>query len=92
MAVEQVHRAARSGVGLQTVLRCHAAGHRHLGRFVMAEGYCFLPQALHDILDFQALLLEMLMERVSAEYQCEVQRTSRTPEQRRSQTRAGLAR
>ncbi len=90
VAVEQVHRAARSGVGLQTVLRCYAAGHRHLGRFVMAEGDRFPPQALHDILDFQALLLETLMERVSAEYQCEVQRTSRTPEQRRSELVRGL--
>jgi hypothetical protein len=85
VAVEQVHRAARSGVGLQTVLRRYAAGHRHLGRFVMAEVDHFPPQALHDILDFQALLLETLMERVSAEYQCEVQRTAKTLEQRRAE-------
>jgi hypothetical protein len=85
VAVEQVHRAARSGVGVQTVLRRYAAGHRHLGRFVMAEGDHFPSQALHDILDFQALLLETLMERVSAEYQCEVQRTARTLEQRRAE-------
>ncbi len=85
VAVEQVHRAARSGVGLQTVLMWYAAGHRHLGRFVMAEAAHFPPQVLHDILDFQALLLETLMERVSAEYQCEVQRTARTLEQRRAE-------
>jgi hypothetical protein len=85
VAVEQVHRAARSGVGLETVLLRYAAGHRHLGRFVMSEVDHFLPQALHDILDFQALLLETLMERVSAEYQCEVQRTARTLEQRRAE-------
>jgi hypothetical protein len=90
VAVEQVRLAARSGVELQTVLRRYAAGHRHLGRFVMAEMDRFPPQALHDILDFQALLLETLMERVSAEYQCEVQRTSRTPEQRRSDLVRGL--
>ena len=90
VAVEQVRRAARSGVELQTVLRRYAAGHRHLGWFVMAEVDRFPPQALHDILDFQALLLEMLMERVSAEYQSEVQRTSRTPEQRRSELVRGL--
>jgi hypothetical protein len=85
VAVEQVHRAARSGVGVQTVLLRYTAGHRHLGRFVMAEGDHFSPQALHDILDFQALLLERIMELVSAEYQCEVQRTSRTHEQRRAE-------
>jgi PucR C-terminal helix-turn-helix domain len=85
VAIEQVHRAARSGVGLQTVLRRYAAGHRHLGRFVMAEVDHFPPQALHDILDFQALLLETLMEQVSVEYQCEVQRTARTLEQRRAE-------
>jgi PucR C-terminal helix-turn-helix domain len=90
VAVEQVRRAARSGVELQTVLRRYAAGHRHLGRFVMAEVDHFPLQALHDILDFQAFLLETLMERVSAEYQCEVQRTSRTLEQRRSELVRGL--
>jgi hypothetical protein len=90
VAVEQVRLAARSGVELQTVLRRYAAGHRHLGRFVMAEIDHFPPQALHDILDFQALLLEMLMERVSIEYQREVQRTSRTLEQRRSELVRGL--
>ncbi len=90
VAVEQVRRAARSGVELHTVLRRYAAGHRHLGRFVMAEVDDFPPQALHDILDFQALLLETLMERVSTEYQCEVQRTSRTLEQRRSDLVRGL--
>jgi hypothetical protein len=90
VAVEQVRRAARSGVELQTVLRRYAAGHRHLGRFVMAEVEHFPSQALHDILDFQALLLETIMERVSTEYQCEVQRTSRTPEQRRSDLVRGL--
>jgi hypothetical protein len=34
VAVEQVHRAARSGVGVQTVLLRYAAGHRHLGRIM----------------------------------------------------------
>jgi hypothetical protein len=85
VAVEQVHRAARSGVGLETVLQRYAAGHRHLSRFVMAEVDHFPSQALHDILDFQALLLETLMERASVEYHCEVQRTSRTREQRRAE-------
>jgi PucR C-terminal helix-turn-helix domain len=85
VAVEQAHRAARIGVRLQTVLRQYAAGHRHLGRFVMAEVEHFPPRALHDTLDFQALLLETLMEGVSAEYQCEVQRTARTLEQRRAE-------
>jgi DNA-binding PucR family transcriptional regulator len=51
----------------------------------MVEIDNFPPQALHDILDFQALLLETLMERVSAEYHCEVQRTARTLEQRRAE-------
>jgi hypothetical protein len=85
VAVEQVHRAARSGVGLETVLQRYAAGHRHLSRFVLSEADHFPPQALHDILDFQALLLEKLMERASAEYHCEVQRTARTGEQRRAE-------
>lgn len=92
VAVEQVHRAARSGVGLGTVLLRYAAGHRHLGRFVMAEMDHIPPRALHEILDFQALLLETLMEGVSAEYHCELQRTARTREQRRAdQVRSLLA-
>jgi hypothetical protein len=85
VAVEQVHRAARSGVGLETVLLRYASGHRHLGRFVMAEMDRFPPRTVHDILDFQALLLEMLMEGVSAEYHRELQRTTRTLEQRRAE-------
>lgn len=85
VAVEQVQRAARSGVGLDTLLQRYAVGHRCLSRFVISEVDHFPPQILHDILDFQALLLEMLMERASAEYHCEIRRTSRTREQRRAE-------
>jgi hypothetical protein len=85
VAVAQAHRAARNGVGLETVLLRYAAGHRHLGGFVMAEADQFPSHALRYVLDVQGLLLERLMAAISAEYKCEVGRVGRSLEQRRGE-------
>lgn len=84
VAVEQVQRAARSGVGLETVLLRYTVGHRHLARFVMGEAEKSPRRCLRDILDHLGIMLEMLMRSLSTEYHHEVKRTGQTIEQRRA--------
>lgn len=85
MAVAQAHRAARNGVGLETVLLRYAAGSRLLVRFAMAEAADFPIDALQQVLDMQGLLAERLMAGVSVEYKQEVERMGRSPEKRRAE-------
>jgi hypothetical protein len=85
VAVAQAHRAARNGVGLDTVLRRYAAGDRLLVRVVVAEAADFPTEALQQVLDMQGLLVERLMAGVSVEYKREVERAGRSPEQRRAE-------
>jgi sugar diacid utilization regulator len=85
VALAQAQRAARSGVGLETVLLRYAAGHRRLVGFVMAEAAEFAPEVLRQVLDMQGLLLERLMAQVSLEYRREAERAGRSLEQRRAE-------
>ena len=86
--VSQAHRAARSGVGLKTILRRCAAGNALLADFVMQEadsgGLLGHGTALRDLQKTQASLFDRLIVSVSDEYAREVQRTSRSPEQRQA--------
>lgn len=83
--VAQAHRAARTGVGLESVLLRYAAGHRRLVGFVMTEAGDFAPEALRQVLDVQGSLLERLMAQVSVEYRREAERAGRSLEQRRAE-------
>ncbi len=85
VAVAQAQRAARNGVGLETVLLRYAAGHRRLVGFVMAKAAEFAPEVLRQVLDIQGLLLERLMAQVSVEYMREAERAGRSREQRRAE-------
>jgi hypothetical protein len=85
VALAQAQRAARSGVGLETVLLRYTAGHRRLVGFVMAEASEFAPEVLRQVLDMQGLLLERLMAQVSVEYRREAERAGRSLEQRRAE-------
>jgi PucR C-terminal helix-turn-helix domain/GGDEF-like domain len=85
VAVAQAHRAARNGVGLDTVLRRYAAGNRLLVGFVMAEADDLPNEALRQVLEMGASLVERLMAGVSIEYNCEIERAGRSLEQRRAE-------
>lgn len=82
-AMAQARRAARNGVGLETVLLRYAVGNRLLSGFVMEEVDRFPSQMLRQVLNTQGSLVERLMAAVSAEYKLEVERTGRTLAQRR---------
>ncbi len=85
-AVAQVHYAARTGVGLDTIMRRYTAGNAELGDFVMQEadrgdllGY---GTALRSVQRRQAWLLDHLIVTVNNEYVLETERTARSPERR----------
>ena len=88
-AVEQVRRAARTGVSLDTVLRRYVVGNAFLGELVLEEAdRGELPgerKVLKEALRAQASVLDRLLAAVTAEYQDELARAGRTPEQRRGE-------
>lgn len=84
-AVVQAHRAARNGVGLDTVLLRYAAGNRLVVGYVMAEADHFPTEALRQVLDMQGALLERLTAEVTTEYKRELARAGRSGEQRRAE-------
>lgn len=84
-AVAQAHRAARNGVGLETVLLRYTVGSRLLNGFVMDEADRFSSKALRQVLDMQGALVEHLIMAISTEYKLEVERSGRSLEQRRGE-------
>ena len=99
---EQARRAARIGVSLETVLRRYVVGHTLMGEFVMEEAErgdedsipptTPLDQrgALRDALRAQASVLGRLLEAITSEYEDELARAGRSPEQRRYELVRGL--
>jgi hypothetical protein len=89
-AVEQARRAARLGVSLDTVLRRYIAGQALLADFIMEEadrsGFSGNEATLrHHLRMTQTPLLERLTASVVEEYNDEVERVGRSPEQRRAE-------
>lgn len=81
-AAAQARRAARSGVGLDTVLRRYAAGDRLVGEFIMEEA-AQLPNAImRQVLNTQGPHVDRLMASVAAEYMEELELMRRSPAQR----------
>jgi hypothetical protein len=78
VAVAQARRAARVGVGLETVLRCYLAGHTSLVDFVMQEakrgGLVDRGVAVWHVWMTHALLLERLVISIAEEYTGELRR------------------
>jgi transposase-like protein len=88
--VEQVRRAARFGVSLDTVLRRYIAGQALLADFIMEEAsgsdFSGSEAALHHHLrNTQTPLLERLTALIVEEYNEELVRVERSPEQRRAE-------
>jgi hypothetical protein len=84
-AIVQARRAARNGVGLETVLLRYTIGNRLLGDFIMEEVDRFPSQVSRQLLNTQGTLVERLMAAVSAEYKLEVERAGRSLDQRRGE-------
>jgi hypothetical protein len=81
-AAAQARRAARSGVGLDTVLRRYAAGDRLVSEIIMDEAGRFPNEALRQVLRTQSPHVDRLMSSVAAEYMAEIELMRRTPAQR----------
>jgi hypothetical protein len=84
-AMVQARRAARNGVGLETVLLRYTIGNRLLSDFIMEEVDRFPSQALRQVMNTQGALVERLMAAVSSEYKLEVEQAGRSLEQRRGE-------
>lgn len=82
----QARRAARSGVGLDTVLRRYVAGHALLGDFLVQEAEGRVgPAELKRLFRRLAGTLDCLLAAVTAAYGLEERRYRRTAEQRRAE-------
>jgi len=81
-AAAQARRSARSGVGLDTVLRRYAAGDRLVGEIIMDEAGRFPNEALRQVLRTQSPHVDRLMASVASEYMAELELMRRSPAQR----------
>jgi hypothetical protein len=81
-AASQARRAARSGVGLDTVLRRYAAGDRLVSEIIMDEAGRFPNEALRQVLRTQSPHVDRLMASVASEYMSELELMRRSPAQR----------
>jgi PucR C-terminal helix-turn-helix domain/GGDEF-like domain len=86
-AVAQAHRAARTGVSLDTVLRRYVLGSTLLGDFLVQEAergdLADQRGVLRAALGAQAAVLDSLIAAITCEYMRELERVGRSPEQRR---------
>ena len=83
-AIGQARRAAREGVGMDTVLRRYAAGNMTLEEFIVAEADGVPRPILCQILSEQGPHIDRLMKAVSAEFQEELAQTRRSTAERQS--------
>lgn len=72
--IDQARRAARDGVGLDTVLRRYAAGDRLVRGLIIDEADQFPAAALHEVLSTMEPPVEDLMVSISSEYTQELER------------------
>lgn len=86
-AIAQARRAARTGVGLDTVVLCYIAGHRLLGEFIMDEadrsGLSSHGSLLRHLRRAQEAVLERLTATIANEYKGERERVAHSGGQHR---------
>lgn len=82
LVAAQARRAARNGIGLDTVLRRYAAGDRLLAEFIMEEASGFPSAAMRQVLRAQGPQVDRVMAAVAAEYMSELELMRRSPAQR----------
>lgn len=78
----QARRAARNGIGLDTVLRRYAAGDRLLAEFITEEASDLPNAVLRQVLRAQGPQVDRIMAAVAAEYMGEMELMRRSPSQR----------
>ena len=78
----QAQRAARNGVSLDTVLRRYAAGDRIVGEFIVEEADRLPGQVVGQVMKARGPLVDSLMAHASTHYMRELERLTRSPEQR----------
>jgi len=81
----QAQRAARAGVSLDTVLRRYAAGDRIVGEFIVEEADKFPGQIVGQVMKARGPLVDQLMAHAATHYMRELERLTRSPEQRRAE-------
>jgi hypothetical protein len=86
-AAAQARRAARYGVSLGTILRRYVTGHGRLGEFVGEEaalsGLSNDVSVLQHLRRTQEILLERITAAIEREYEQELERVGRSPQQHR---------
>jgi hypothetical protein len=95
-ALEQARRAARAGVGLDTVLRRYVAGYAVLGDYVMQEvDHSDLQgqrTAVRQVLETSASLLDRLIPSITGAYTQDLERARRAHRARARATQPQLPR
>jgi hypothetical protein len=81
-AASQARRAARNNVNLDTVLRRYAAGDRQVVEFIVEDADDLPVGELRHLLRLHGLQVDRFMAAVSAEYVDELERATRSPQQR----------
>jgi hypothetical protein len=81
----QAQRAARNGVSLDTVLRRYAAGDRIVGEFIVEEADRLPGQAVGQVMKARGPLVDGLMAYAATQYMREMERLTRSPEQRQGE-------
>lgn len=84
-SVSQARRAAREGVGLDTVLRRYTAGSNLLDEFIVAEAGDLSSELLRQVVAERGPQIDEMMAAVAAEYRSELELVGRSPSQRRAE-------
>ncbi len=86
----QAQRAARNGVSLDTVLRRYAAGDRVVGEYIVEEADRLPGQVVGQVMKARGPLVDGLMAHAATHYMRELERMTRSPEQRLAELVEGL--
>lgn len=89
--VRQARRAAREGVSLDLVLRCHATGNKALEEFILVETEGIPSRVLGQVLAEQAPHVDHLLALVADEYKDEYEQSMRSPSKKRADRIVRLA-
>jgi hypothetical protein len=81
----QAQRAARNGVSLDTVLRRYASGDRIIGEFIVEEADRLPGHVVGQVMKARGPLVDNLMAHAAAQYMRELERMTRSPEQRQGE-------
>ncbi len=84
-SVSQARRAAREGVGLDTVLRRYTAGSNLLDEFIVAEAGDLSSELLRQVVAERGPQIDEMMAAVAAEYHSELELVGRSASQRRAE-------